>query len=356
MALAVLLGIGFQPVRSRVQRAVDRFVYGRRKEPYAVLAELGRQLESVLPPDEVLQTLVQQVCVAFKLPYAAAALTASTTEITYPRGLRAPPPGRSEDFPLSWQEQQLGRLRVVTTPGDDLSAADRELLDGLARQAGVAVRAATLNDDLRRSRQRILGAREDERRRLQRDLHDGLGPTLASLYQRVDVARSMVMTDPEAAQRLLTDVRDQTRSVIGEIRSLVRALRPPELELGLTGAIEASASHLPGLHVDVAAHPLPVLTPAVETAAYRIALEALTNAARHSSSGRATVTLEACERELTVTIVDDGCGITRTAKPGTGLRSMRERADEVGGRCEIGAGPAGGTRVAAVLPLSAGEA
>jgi signal transduction histidine kinase len=357
MALAVVLGIGFQPVRARAQRAVDRFVYGRRKEPYAVLTDLGRQLESVLPPDEVLQTLARQVSVALKLPYAAASLTDSLPAATWPEGQSDPPPGRRVVFPLSWQEQRLGSLLVVTAPGDDLTAADRELLAGLARQAGAAIRAATLNDDLRRSRERILTAREDERRRLQRDLHDGLGPTLASLYQRVDVARSMVRKDPRAAEELLGGVGEQTRSVIDEIRMLVRALHPPELELGLVGAIEASARQLPNLScVEVDAEPLPTLPSAVETAAYRIAVEALTNVARHSAATRAAVTLSASDHVLTLTVVDDGRGIPDGVRSGTGLRSMRERADELGGHCEVSAGSDGGTRVTAVLPLGEGEA
>lgn len=331
-------------------------MYGRRKEPYAVLTDLGRQLESVLPPDQVLETLARQVCVALKLPYAAATLTDSSLAASWPAG-RAAPPGRSEVFPLCWQEQRLGDLLVVSAQGDDLTAADRELLTGLARQAGAAIRAATLNDDLRRSRERILGTREDERRRLQRDLHDGLGPTLASLYQRVDVARSVLRKDPEAAEALLADVSEQTRLVIDEIRALVRALRPPGLELGLAGAIEASASHLPNLAcVEVEAGPLPVLPSAVETAAYRIAVEALTNAARHASASRATVSLTTSDQELTLTVVDDGRGIPAGARSGTGLRSMRERADELGGSLEVSAGPGGGTRVTAVLPLREGEA
>ena len=356
-ALAVLLGVGFQPVRARAQRAVDRFVYGRRKEPYAVLTDLGRQLESALPPDEVLETLARQVSVALKLPYAAASLTDSLLAATWPAAQPAPPPGRSEVFPLCWQDQRLGSLLVVTAPGDDLTAADRELLAGLARQAGAAIRAATLNDDLRRSRERILDAREDERRRLQRDLHDGLGPTLASLYQRVDVARSMVHQDPDAAELLLADVGVQTRSVIGEIRALVRDLHPPELELGLVGAIEASAGQLPNLtRVEIDAGPLPALPSAVEAAAYRIAVEALTNTARHAAATRATVRLSTVDWTLRLTVVDDGRGMPQRTRSGTGLRSMRERAEELGGRCEIAAEPGGGTRVSAVLPLREGTA
>jgi signal transduction histidine kinase len=167
----------------------------------------------------------------------------------------------------------------------------------------------------------------------------------------------MVHKDPDAAEVLLADVGVQTRSVIGEIRALVRDLHPPELELGLVGAIEASARHLPNLScVEVEADPLPVLPSAVETAAYRIAVEALTNAARHAAATRATVGLSASDWALTLMVVDDGRGIPDGVRSGTGLRSMRERADELGGRCDISAEAAGGTRVTAVLPLREGEA
>jgi signal transduction histidine kinase len=355
VALAVLLGVAFQPLRRRVQRAVDRSVFGRRREPYRVLTELGRQLESIVPPDEVLATLVRQVCVALKLPYAAASLDESGLEVRWPSDAMTPPSGQRAAFPLSWQDEALGELVVVTAPGDELGAGDRELLDGLARQAGAAVRAATLNDDLRRSRERILGAREDEPRRLQRDLHDGLGPTLASLYQRVDTARSLLVRDPVAAEELLADVGEQTRSVVGEIRALVRALRPPELELGLASAVEAAAAHFPELQVHVDGGPLPELPPAVETAAYRIVVEAVSNAARHADASSATVTLACADGELTVSVVDDGHGLQALPKPGTGLRSMRERADGLGGHCAVTAVAGGGTCVTAVLPLREGE-
>jgi two-component system, NarL family, sensor kinase len=349
LAATVVIAIVFHPLRLRVQRWIDRFVYGRRKEPYAVLADLGRRLERVLPPDEVLQTLVQQVGETLRLGYVAA--RHGSVAVVWPDP-SAIPPDSVEEFPLRWQDENLGVLVVAARQGDDLSTSDRDLLDGLARQAGASVRAAILNDDLRRSRERVLGAREDERRRLQRDLHDGLGPTLAGLFQRVDAARSLLARDPAAADRLLADVADQTRSVIGEIRTLVRALRPPELdELGLASAIEAIGARLPGLRVDVVAGDLPDLAPAIEASAYRIAVEALTNVARHSGASSATVHLDVEDDVLVLAILDQGRGIAPDAPAGTGSRSMRERAEEVGGSCEMTATPNGGTCVRVVLPL-----
>jgi len=345
----VIVAVVLHPLRLRVQRAVDRFVHGRRREPYMVLTDLGRQLESVVPPDEVLQTLVRQIGTTLKLPYVAADLP--DARATFPESA-APPPGHRETFEMRWQDEHLGALTVVSRPGDELGDADRELLDGLARQAGAAVRAATLNDDLRRSRDRILVAREDERRRLQRDLHDGLGPTLASLYQRVDAARSLLGRDRDAADQLLADVGVQTRAVIGDIRALVRALRPPELdELGLVGSLEAAAASLDGLDVDVTASDIATVPAIVEIAAYRIAIEALTNAVRHAEARHATIQLRTDQTALHVTVTDDGRGMPTDLSTGTGLRSMRERADELGGVCEWARLASGGTQVMATLPM-----
>ena len=349
LAATVVIAVALHPLRLRAQRWVDRFVYGGRKEPYRVLTNLGRRLEGVVPPDQVLQTLVHEVGTTLKLGYVAA--EHGDIVVSWPDGAVAYP-DRAEVFPLRWQDQDLGTLVVAPRPGDDLKPSDLDLLDGLARQAGAAVRAATLNDDLRKSRERILVTREDERRRLQRDLHDGLGPTLASLYQRVDAARSLFGRDQAAADRLLTDVAAQTRSVIGDIRSLVRELHPPELdELGLAAALEAVGSGFDDLDVRVTAEDLPPLEPVVEAAAYRIAVEALTNAARHSGATSATVRLDVSEDALVVSVLDKGHGIQAGARVGTGMRSMGERANELGGSCEIVEAPGGGTLVRAIVPL-----
>ena len=216
---------------------------------------------------------------------------------------------------------------------------------------GHSLEPKALLADLRRSRERILVAREDERRRLQRDLHDGLGPTLASLYQRVDAARSMVATDPAAADRLLADVGTQTRSVIRDIRGLVQALRPPELDqLGLLGSIEAAASRFDRLSVSVSGE-VGMLPPVVEIAAYRIATEALTNVARHAGAHTARVLLTTSRDSLVVTVTDDGRWTAQDVTPaGTGLHSMRERADELDGTLSITSLHEGGTEVRAVLP------
>jgi signal transduction histidine kinase len=205
--------------------------------------------------------------------------------------------------------------------------------------------------DLRRSRERILRAREEERSRLQRDLHDGLGPTLASLDQRVDAARGLIHRDPAAAEHLLADVGEQTREVIGDIRALVQGLRPPELDqLGLRGSVECLAARLDPMAVEVTGSEVRGLPPAVEVAAYRIIAEALTNAARHAQASSARVDLDRVDDRLRIAVDDDGVGLDSLQEAGTGLRSMRERAEELGGTLTHRRGERGGTRVTAVLP------
>jgi len=351
-----LVAVVFHPVRERVQRAVSRLVYGQRAEPYTVVAGLGTRLESALPPDAVLQTIVDTLGPALRLRYARAALTGEPG-VTYP-ATAGEPPAETVTFPLRSHDEQLGELTVAVRPGEKLGAAERQLIAEVTRQAGIAVRAATLTTALRRSRERVVRAREEERRRLHRDLHDGLGPTLASLYQRVDAARAMVDTDPATARQLLADAGTQTRAAIGDIRRLVYQLRPPALdELGLVAAIEETCRQLNArpdrLVVDVRAQPLPPLPAVVEVAAYRIAVEAVTNIVRHAAATRATVVVSAAPEGVVLEIADDGAGIGVATPAGVGLASMRERAEEIGGELTVGTASPHGTLVRARLPLAA---
>jgi signal transduction histidine kinase len=213
-----------------------------------------------------------------------------------------------------------------------------------------------LTADLQRSRERLVTAREEERRRLRRDLHDGLGPALASLTLKLDAARNLLARDPAATGALLLELKTQTQTAIADIRRLVYDLRPPALdELGLISAIREHAARdvsATGLHVSVEAPDhLPPLPAAVEVAAYRIALEAMTNVVRHAHARQCVIRLSLADA-LQLEIMDDGLGLAAGRPAGVGLHSMRERAAELGGTCVIGPGPGGGTRVVARLPLS----
>jgi signal transduction histidine kinase len=262
-------------------------------------------------------------------------------------------------LPLIYRGDAIGYLLLAPrSPGETFGDADLRLLGDLARQAGPAVQAVQLTGDLRRSRERLVTALEEERRRLQRDLHDGLGPTLAGALMKMEAARTRLDGDTGEADRLLGELASDTRRTIDEVRRLTYDLRPPALDqLGLVGALRERASEFSTARAEAldigieSPTDLPPLPAAVEVAAYRIGLEALTNVARHSGARHATLQLAVVDGALDVEVVDDGCGIAANGHSGVGHRSMRERAEELGGWLELGRPAGAGTRVHARLPL-----
>src|SRR5579859_254539 len=283
----------FEPLRGRLQSGVNRLMYGERDDPATVLARLGGQLEANLAPDAVLPAVVQTVAHALKLPYAAISLHYAGEERLAAEFGR--PAGTLTRLPLRYQGATIGELRLAPrASGEVFSPSDQRLMALLAQETGAAAQSVRLmaelrlaNAELQHSRERLVAAREEERRRLRRDLHDGLGPTLASLSQRLDRARLLTAEDPAAAAAMLDGLKDQVRSAVADIRHLVYALRPPVLdELGLVTALRehvAQTAGAAGLQVTLEApEPLPPLPAAVEVAAYRIVLEAFTNVIRHA--------------------------------------------------------------------------
>jgi signal transduction histidine kinase len=365
LAATGIVAVIFAPLRERLQRGVNRLMYGERDDPYAVISRLGQRLESTLAPNAVLPAVAGMVREALRLPYAAIEVERDGGfEPAAVSGEQVADPLR---LPLVYGGETVGRLVLGVRPGEkSFSSPDRRLLDDLARQIGVAVHAWRLTDealklsaDLQRSRERLVTAREEERRRLRRDLHDGLGPQLASLTMRAEAARDLVGTRPDHAEALLGDLMDGAQEAVADVRRLVYALRPPALDaLGLVGALRSHASRQEGgLRVEVESpDELPPLPAAVEVAAYRIALEALNNAFRHADARCCAVRLALGDGALELVVSDDGQGIGAERGAGVGLHSMRERAEELGGTFAVGPGPARGTRVEARLPLSRGRA
>jgi two-component system NarL family sensor kinase len=238
---------------------------------------------------------------------------------------------------------------------------DRTLLGDLADQLGAAVHAEALTADLIESRQRLVNAREDERRRLRRELHDSLGPMLTALGLNVDAARSRLAAIPEAAgvDATLARAKEIASRAIGDLRGIVYGLRPPALDdLGLVGAVRANAARLSdgtGITVSVEHDDIGELPAAVEVAAFRIAVEALSNVVRHANATACTVRFARTPgRSLTVDVCDDSA-VDTAWTPGVGILGMRERAAELGGELEAGPGPDGG-RVHALLPLTSAPA
>jgi signal transduction histidine kinase len=344
-----VVAVLFAPLRDRLQRGVDRLLYGQRAEPYAALSRLGSRLESTLAADAVLPAIVTTVREALRLPYAAITLDGQVAAAS------GTPVERSVDLPLLYQNRPMGSLELGLRTGEDgFSPADRRLLADLARHAGVAVSAVRLTADLQRSRERLVTTREEERRRLRRDLHDGLGAQLAGLTVQTGVLRGLIRRDPEAAEALTAELGTELRTAIADIRRLVHGLRPPALdELGLVGALQRLAESIGTgelrVTVDVP-DALPAFPAAVEVAAYRVVQEALTNVVRHAEARSACVRLAVDPEALTVEVTDDGRGLPADLVAGVGLSSMRERAAEMGGSFRVEAAAGGGTRVLAVLP------
>ena len=350
-----LIAVLFQPLRLRLQRLVNRWMYGDRDDPSAVLSHLGRRLETTLEPQAVLMTIVETVAQALRLPYAALALKHGETFITAAASGRPQPDPLI--LPLVYQSETIGQLHLAPrAPGEAFTPADHRLLADFAQHAGIAAHTVQLTAALQHSRERLVAAREEERRRLRRDLHDGLGPTLASMTLKLDAARNLLTQQPAATDPLLADVSAQLKATIVDIRRLVYDLRPPALdELGLVSAVQEHVlqyRHLNGVQVNIEAPPqLPPLPAAVEVAAYRIVLEALTNVARHAHARTCWVRLALTEA-LTIEVIDDGQGLPSQPQAGVGLASMCERAAELGGACVVSNSPAGGAQVLVRLPLA----
>ena len=339
--VAVACAAGFGPLVALLRGSVDRMLFGDRDAPIAAASRVSAQLaDDPVPALRALRT-------ALALPYAALlrddrVVAASGTA-----------PAVVHREPLRVGERTAGELVVGVRPGaSDLDAADRTTLAVVAPALAQTVLAGELARELQSSRAAVIAAVEDERRRLRRDLHDGLGPTLTGVAFAADAARNVLATDPVRAAELVAGLRGDVADAIAEIRRLVEGLRPPAVdELGLVGALTQQATRMRAaggeplvVRLDVPAA-LPALPAAVEVAAYRIVVEALTNVARHAGSRAAVVTL-ASDDGLRIAVRDGGAA-TAAWVPGVGLTSMRERAEQLGGTFR-----AGGGCVEVVLPLS----
>ena len=350
-----VVAVLFQPLRERLQRGANRLMFGERDDPYSVLSRLGRRLGETATPEALLPNVVETIGQALKVPYAAIALDYGgelQTVAAY---------GRTTSdlvrLPLVYQGEAIGELALARrAPGEFFSKVDMGLLESIAQEAGMAAHAVQLTADLQRSRERLVTTREEERRRLRRDLHDGLGPVLGALTLKLDAARNLLAADPEAVDRLLVDLKAQSQGAIADVRRLVYELRPPALDdLGLASALREYANqcaNLGGLRIALEIPgTFPVLPAAVEVATYRIVQEGLNNVVRHAKAGSCLVRV-AIDGTLDVEISDDGAGLPPDRRAGIGLISMRERAEELGGSFEVSTRAKGGTRVLARLPLA----
>lgn len=355
-----LIAVTFEPVRQRVQTGVNRLLYGERDDPYRLITRLNDVLGRTVEPNAVLPLLTSTIGRSLRVPYVAVELPG----LDGPRrhAEHGAVTTKVEAFDMLARGQRVGRLLVANrSAGSRFTARECRLLEDVALHAAVAAEATRLIRDLQDSRERLVVAREEERLRLRRDLHDGLGPSLAGMAMQVRTACRSGGSSPRV-EEILRSLDDDLRTCMREVRQLVDQLRPPALDTGLAAALRAECARFnsgtPSMHLQITGD-IDGLPAAVEVAAYRIVAEALTNAVRHAGAHACAVRVEREDRGLAIDVIDDGAGLTTEpcARGGVGLESMRTRASELGGECVVENASPHGTAVRVRLPApSAAEA
>jgi signal transduction histidine kinase len=347
-----LAAVGLSPLRERAQRQVDRMLYGRRADPYGVLRDLDTAIAGARSSAEVLPSVAGVIARSLRLPYVAIELVDTSGEHSAVRTAWGDARPVIRELPMEHHGRRVGTLLLAArSQGERFTSLDDKLLREVADHAGSAVAAVSLAQDAQESRERLVHALEEDRRRIRRDLHDHLGPVLSGITLQLDALRRMTAQHAEAG--LLTDtIRAEVADAVIDVRRLVHGLRPPVLdELGLVEAVRHHADLLSGeIAVTVDADPLPALPAALEVAAYRIVTEALTNTLRHSGALSSSVQLRFTEDRLSIEVHDDGSGIAADAQRGVGLESMRERVAELGGLLDLESSRSG-TTVRVELPV-----
>ncbi len=355
-AVTILVALLFQPLYQRIDQAINQFFFGERNNPIKVLGQIGDRLEKALSPADVLPAIVDTIYSTLRVPYVAITVKQKNHyRVQEEKGkLEETTTDDLLRLRLNYQGEEVGQLWVSPrTSADPFNQQDEQLLNTIASQAGTAVHAVQLTDALQDSRQRIVTTREEERKRLQRDLHDGLGPALAAQIFRLGAARGLLETNPQAADNLLGDLEKGLEATMNDIRRLVYGLRPLALDqLGLIGAIQSfvdqNKSTIP-IELELPDQ-LPHINAATEVAAYRIVQTAVDNVIKHAEATQGKVTL-ITGKNLLIKIDDDGIGVDNQQQLGVGLTSIRERAEELGGELRVIALRPTGTSIRVNLPL-----
>ncbi|MBD0379006.1 sensor histidine kinase [Paenibacillus sedimenti] len=378
LAATSVVAVLFVPIKERLQRVVNRMLKGRHDDPYSVLVELGDQLVKPIDPEAMLSVVASSIQDALRLPYAGISIRLNGQESL------AAEVGKHKfeihQFPIVHGGEELGMLLLSSrSAGEAFSAEDQKLLHVLLRQAGPIVHNVNMTfgnkllaKDLQESRERLVLAREEERRQIRRNLHDDLAPRLMSLAFNVAAAEQYIKKSPDTAIELLEALRKTIRTTVDDIRTMVHDMRPPALdEFGLLGSVyarldevlktsEQMSASTKSAPLQVSLHApdeLPALPAAVEVAAYRIITESLVNVVRHAQATYCEVHIQVhSSTELLIEVIDNGIGLPNQIKPsgngGIGITSIRDRAAELGGQCIIERLESGGTRVKARLPFS----
>lgn len=348
---AGLLAVTFQPLQQKTDQSIQKVIYGTREEPYQVFTQLGRQYEydAAENKDSFISSILETILDSWKLPYAAIKFkNEEGTEVEKHLGNKA---AFLEVIPLIFQKERIGT--VIIGSHDPFTKKDKKLLPDLAHHVSMAVYAHLITQEIVSSRNQILFAREEERRKLRKELHDGVGPTLATIKLLAEAAQ--YSTNP---YELLEQIQFQTQNALSTIREIVEALRPSEIDqLGLCHALEKFIHQIEtaGIQAEfVVPDSFPKLPAAVEIALYRITQEAVHNVIKHSASNYCLVNLEVNDYVI-LRIQDNGKGFTIPVAKGVGLDSMQERAVENGGTLEVQSVLNQGTSITAKFPYKERE-
>jgi signal transduction histidine kinase len=379
-----LMAIVFAPLRLHAERLANRLIYGERATPYEAMSAFTRQLEGALTGEEILPRIAEAVAHGVGATGCEVRVYLSPEHehvVAWPpnaNGHQYPPPAVFDRVvPVFHRGEQVGEIAVTLPPGGECSPAGRDLLEDFSTQAGVAMSNARMAAErrtrlveltaqataLRASRGRIVAAQDAARRRLERDIHDGAQQHLVALSVTIRLARQLIERDPQKAAQLLDSLKAQTNEAIETLRNLARGIFPPLLrERGLAAALSAHAfKTAQDAHIQI--DPRLEATrfdPALEAAVYFCCLEALQNAARHAPDAPVTLDLSLSDAGdvLRFVVADEGPGFEPGSAPqGTGLQSMRDRMEALGGQLTIVSAPGQGTRISgealALLPAKA---
>jgi signal transduction histidine kinase len=366
---AAAVALAFQPVRRWASRLANRLVYGKRATPYEVLSRLAHGMGSQYSADEALPSLARVL---------AEGMGAARAEIWLRMGGDLRPaagwpdegsardvplvltdvdlpaiPGRDRAVPVLHEGEVLGALAISMPRGEAVTPATDKLLTDVASQIGLVLRNVRLIEELRASRQRLVAAQDQERRRLERNIHDGAQQQLVALAVQLRLAEGLADRDPAKAKELMARIRAATQEALDDLRDLARGIYPPLLaDKGLAAALESQARKVP-FPVTVEPNGIGRYSPEAEATAYFCVLEALQNAAKYAEASSAVVRLDGEDGHLMFSVTDDGRGFDPTATPpGSGLTNMRDRVEALGGSVEVRSAPGAGTTVTGRIPVS----
>jgi signal transduction histidine kinase len=351
-----LVAAAFQPAHAWVQRGVDALVHGEARRPAAVVRRMGRSLGEAGGVDDLLDGVLSGLVTSLRLGGARIDAAVGESPARTVAALGDVDRHRSVELPLVHRQDRIGTMWVAPRANERIDGHSLELVEELAPVIAATVALAVATEELRGSRSRLAQARDEERRSLRRELHDGLGPALAGIGLGLQAARNTIERDPAGTAALLERLAVELDARVEEVRGLARGLLPPALEeLGLAPALVelAERQQATGLEVEVEVAEVGAVAPEVGSAVYAIVAEAVRNVQRHSSARSCTIRASVDDGTLVVEVVDDGAGIDPAAPVGVGTRSMQERAEGLGGEVAIGPADPRGTAVRVRVPLGA---